>query len=157
MKNKLLLLLAVLFIVPAASAKDFGLGIILFGPTGISTNYFLDSDNSIDGALSWSLNDGDQNIYLHSTYLWHKPRLLRLDKVALDVYFGGGGRLISWDDPPGEERDPETHFGVRGVAGIGHTFKNPCIELFGEISMTMDVIPETDADLDLGLGARFYF
>ncbi len=156
-KNKLVLIAIVLFS-GAAQAKQFGLGLILFGPTGLSTNYFIDRNTSIDTAWSWSLNDDDQNLYVHSTYLIHKPRLLKLDRTAIDVHFGGGLRLISWDDRPGkrDKHDDETYIGLRGAGGLNYTF-NGTIEIFGELSLTMDVIPDTDADLDLGIGARFYF
>jgi hypothetical protein len=36
-------------------------------------------------------------------------------------------------------------------------FKDPRIELFTEIALTVDIIPEAEVDLDLGLGIRYYF
>lgn len=138
-------------------AKSLGAGIILFGPTGPSANYFLNQNHSIDAALSWSLNNDNQNLYLHSTYLWHNRDLLKVDNVKLDAFFGAGVRMVSWRDPPGKRSDSETRLGMRGVAGTGYTFKNPAIEVFGELSLVMDVVPETDIDLGLGIGARYYF
>ena len=141
-----------------STSRPLGLGLILFGPTGFSTNYYLTRNTSFDTAWSWSMNDDDQNLYVHGTYLFHRPDMLQIDRVALDVHFGGGLRIISWDDRPGRHRkhDDDTYIGVRGAAGTSYVF-NPAIQVFGELSLTMDLIPETDADLDLALGARFYF
>lgn len=151
------LLAAILFVSLPALANPVGAGIILFGPTGFTANYFLNKQHSIDAALSWSLNDDDQNFYIHSTYLWHRRNALKVDSVQLHVYYGGGGRLISWEDKPGKSRDSETRLGVRGAGGLRYIFKRTRLETFGEASLTMDVIPETDADLDFGLGLRYYF
>lgn len=126
-------------------------------PTGISGAYVLNPKNTIDAAFSWDLNNDDQNFYLHSTYLWHQRDFLKLDKVRLSTYFGGGGRLISWEDPPGKDKDTQFRAGARGVLGLNYYFKKPKIEVFGEVSLTLDLIPNTASDLDLGIGARFYF
>lgn len=151
---------AILFLsaLSKAQAKDFGLGIILMGPTGVSTNYFFEKNKSIDTALSWDLNDDDQTFYLHSTYLLHKPKLIKIDRAALDLHFGGGARLISWDDRPGkhDKHDDELYLGLRAACGLSYTFER-AIEIFSELSLTMDMIPDTDADVDFGIGARYYF
>ena len=55
------------------------------------------------------------------------------------------------------DNDGDTFVGIRGAIGLGHTFKDPAIEVFSELSVTMDVVPETDADIDVALGARYYF
>jgi hypothetical protein len=47
--------------------------------------------------------------------------------------------------------------GIRGVGGLDYTFRSPNIEVFAELSLTMDIVPSTTADIDLGLGGRFYF
>lgn len=138
-------------------AGNLGLGVILFGPTGFSGNYFIQKSNSIDAAFSWDLNDNDQDIYIHGTYLWHRRDLIKVDQQPFDLFFGFGGRIVDWNDPPGKDRDSETRLGLRGSGGVGYTFQKPRIELFGELSLTMDVIPETDADVDFALGGRFYF
>lgn len=157
--KKLILILMLLTSSSFAEAKQFGLGAILFGPTGLSTNYYFNRTTSLDTAWSWSLNDDDQTLYIHSTYLFHKPKLLKLGTLpAIDFHYGGGARLIVWDDRPGkhDKHDDETAIGVRGAVGLNYLFK-PAIQVFGELSLTMDLIPETDADIDLGIGARFYF
>ncbi|MEK6555551.1 MAG: hypothetical protein AABZ31_09950 [Bdellovibrionota bacterium] len=158
MFKKYLGLMGLVLFASAAQAKQLGVGLILISPTGLSTNYFLDKNTSIDTAWAWSMNDDDQNLYVHATYLFHRPRLIKLDRTALDVHFGGGLRMISWDDRPGRNKkhDDETYLGLRGAMGLSYTFK-PSVEVFSEVSMTMDVIPETDADVDIAIGARFYF
>jgi hypothetical protein len=140
-----------------AQSKNLGLGVILFSPTGISGNYKLSQNKSIDAAAAWSLNDSDQNLYLHSTYLWHKPGAIKIEKFKANAYYGAGARLISWDNPPSKSRDSEIRLGARGVLGANYLFQEPAIETFAELSMTVELIPDTDVDLDLGLGVRIYF
>jgi len=134
------------------SATEFGLGIVLGEPTGISANYRMSPRHSIDGAVAWDLSDDD--FHLHSDYLWLKPKALRLDEVALDVYFGVGGRMVFID-----RRNEEDNFrlGVRGPVGLSYMFDDPRVEVFGELALTMNLIESTSIDLDGGLGARYYF
>lgn len=142
---------------PSYAAKPFGLGVILFGPTGFSGNYYLNHKYSVDGAVAWGLGERNQSIYLHSTLLYHNRDLFKISRTKLDVFFGGGARVVSWRDYPGNKRKEETQFGARGALGTGYEFKDPSIEVFGELSLTMNVVPETNADIDIGLGARYYF
>jgi hypothetical protein len=38
------------------SDEDFGLGLILGEPTGLSLKYWFDEERAVDGALAWSLS-----------------------------------------------------------------------------------------------------
>jgi hypothetical protein len=137
---------------------DFGLGVIIGSPTGVSGKYTFASDRAIDGALAWDL--GDDHIHFHGDYLWLKNRGIRLDSVALDWFFGIGGRLVLFSDNDNDRRDDDDDdfsLGVRAPIGIGYTFNDPRIEVFGEAALILDLIEETDVDLDGGIGARFHF
>lgn len=137
---------------------DFGLGVILGSPTGISGKYTMSADHAIDAAMAWDLSD--DHIHLHGDYLWLKNKGLNLDKVALDWFFGIGGRLVLLDDNDNNRRnddDDDYKLGVRGPIGIGYTFPDPRIELFAEVALILNLLEETDVDLDGGIGARFHF
>lgn len=138
----------------AAKAGDFGLGIIIGAPTGVSGKYNLSPKNAIDGALAWDL--GDDALHLHGDYLWHRKGDLRIDTVNLDWYFGVGGRIKFRDSKP-RDKDDDFRLGVRGPIGISYTFRDPRIEVFGELALILDLIESTDLDLDGGIGARYYF
>ena len=63
-----LLVLATLAL-PAAHAR-IGVGIVAGEPSGFSIKKWLDEETAIDGAIGWSLGDGD--IYVHADNLWHR-------------------------------------------------------------------------------------
>jgi hypothetical protein len=150
----------VLFLSPLAAQADFGLGVIIGSPTGISGKYTFSQKHAIDGAIAWDLDD-DDDFYLHGDYLWLRNREIHLDNVALDWFFGIGGRLVMidhhhrhrWDD----DYDDDYLLGVRGPIGIGYTFRDPKIEVFGEVALIMNLVESTGIDLDGGIGARFHF
>lgn len=134
-------------------AKRLGLGLIFGGPTGLSANYFLSKKRSVDLALAFSLGD-EGRLYLHSTYLWRYPKNIRMDKVKFGSYWGAGARIISDDSKDDEEK---VKLGLRVPGGFNYTFRKAPVEIFGELSLTMKLIPGTQADLDLALGVRYYF
>lgn len=146
---------AVSLFMSTAQAKQFGLGVILGSPTGISGKLFTGKNQAIDGAAAWSFGDYDA-FHLHGDYLWHRPHIFDIEGEPFTLYYGIGARLISW-----ESRKPRYNhdwaLGPRIPLGITYTFRDPVIELFGEVALVMDLVPETDADLDLGIGGRFYF
>ncbi len=158
-----LFLLSAFFNPNRTHANELGLGVILFEPSGLSVNYFIDRDTSIDAAIGWGVGTRYSRFYLHSTYLWHLPKQIDLKKFSFDVFYGLGGRLISWEDhyhPRRSYRHSDstiTDIGVRGAGGLGYTFADPGLEIFSEISLTMNIIRDTYADIDLGLGVRYYF
>lgn len=131
-----------------------GIGIIVGNPTGISANHWLSGDKSIDAALAFDLDDS--NIHLHSTYLWHQPDSIDLDGVLLGWYYGVGAKIQN-KDKKGLSDDSESHLGARGSLGLHLPVKNEKFDFFAEAALVMNIIPETDLDLDLGIGARIYF
>lgn len=138
-----------------ANAKQFGLGVILGSPTGISANYLLSDRNSIDAALAYD----DDDLHFHMDYLWRFPKSLRTQKAAFG-WFAGVGLKFRDHDHDGHhhhhDHDDEK-FGPRAVAGVNHEFNNVPIEIFVEGAIVMYLIEETDIDLDFGIGARYYF
>lgn len=142
-----------------AFAGDFGLGVVLGNPTGLSAKKYLSNGNSVDAALAWSLAN-DSSIHFHSDYLWSKKSALVLDGSALDVFYGVGGRLVSWSNRYRSRFHDNYHafdLGIRAPVGLNYNFKNPDVEVFGELAVVLDLLPATDAELDVGIGARFYF
>lgn len=134
-------------------AKNFGLGVVLGNPTGISANYMLGGNKSIDGALAFDLN-GDDHFHIHSTYLFRHPKSLELDSVKMGWFWGVGAKFRTHDDRHG---DNDYRLGPRGSIGINYIFPKAPVEIFGEIALIMNVIPKTDTDVDAGIGLRYYF
>ncbi len=135
----------------AFAKKNLGVGIILGSPTGLSANYYTSSSTSIDVALSFSLG---QKMILHINKLWLYNRGLNLDGFVADWFWGVGGRLKNIND---NSNNPETQMGPRVVIGLNKFITKIPIQLFGELALTMNIIPETTASFDFGIGARYYF
>lgn len=154
--NKIIIIVfTIIFCGSAQAANNFGAGIVLGDPTGLSFKYNFNSKNSIDGALSWS---SSVDVHLHANYIWHKAKLFYLDHYPMDLFYGIGARLRDRnDDKFRNDDDADMQLGARAPVGLRFMFNDPRIEVFTELALIFNVIPETDADLDFGIGARYYF
>ena len=132
-----------------AERGPFGLGAIFGLPAGISAKYFLDASNAIDGAIAWNLS-GDNDFHIHADYLYHNYSLITVEQGELPVYFGFGGRLKIRDN-----KDDE--FGIRFPVGLAYAFADVPVDVFVEVVPILDVVRDTEFDLEGGIGARFYF
>ena len=132
-----------------AERGPFGLGAIFGVPTGINAKYFLDDLNAIDAAVAWDLS-GDNDFHVHADYLFHTYSLITVEKGELPVFFGIGGRLKIRDDK-------EDEFGIRFPLGLAYVFADVPIDVFAEVAPILDVVHDTEFDLEGGIGARFYF
>lgn len=152
MKYLALFLLLCSSVTAFAQNHNFGLGIILGEPTGVSSNYKLSSNNSIDAALAVDLDDDD--LQFHSTYLFNYPNSLDLDGTLLGWYWGLGARVRIEDD--GED-DSDLNLGPRASVGSNYQFPTAPVEIFAEAALIVNLINDIDADLDAGVGVRYYF
>ncbi len=146
-----LLLLSLLGIEQARA--DAAVGAVIGDPTGLSARVGLDGQHSIEGALAYS-SSHYEGLHVHGTYLWDRARSFATTEGPLDLYYGLGLRLISINKG---DRDGEIAFGPRAPLGLLYNFHNPNIEVFGEVSLAMDLTPKTDVDLDVGIGVRVRF
>lgn len=152
MKNVSLLLglIVVLFSATAAAeGGSFGLGIIVGEPTGIGGKLSLTRRNAIDGAVAWSL-EGENDLHLHGDYLYHDYTIFDVDRGEMPLYFGVGGRIKLR-----EEHDDQV--GIRFPVGMDYIFPTAPFDIFLEIVPILDLVPDTDFDLNGALGARYFF
>ena len=134
----------------AAEEKNFGLGVMVGEPTGLSANYFLSKDNSIDLAVAWNVS-GNNDSVLHADYLWYKNGFFQAGKAQMPLYFGVGGRMVFRDNNSDK-------FGVRVPIGVSYRFDDPgFLELFGEVAPILDLAPSMKLDFNASIGVRFYF
>ena len=146
----LLLIILLSSLSAAAEEKNFGLGIMVGEPTGLSANYFLSKDNSIDLAVGWNAS-GNNDFVLHADYLWYKNGFFQAGNAKMPLYFGVGGRLVLRDNNSDK-------FGVRIPVGVSYRFPDPeFLELFGELAPVLDLAPSMKLDFNIGVGVRFYF
>jgi hypothetical protein len=145
------LCLALVAGVPAAHAAggNFGLGIIVGEPTGISGKLFLSNTNALQFAAAWSFS-GDTEFHLQGDYLMHFPNVIKVEKGKLPLFAGLGGRIRFRDHA-------DNKVGLRIPVGLAYHFANAPFDVFGEIVPILDLAPDTDFEMEGAIGARFYF
>jgi len=127
--------------------KDFGLGIIVGEPTGVSFKYWTGSNSAFDGAIAWSFINGGA-LHIHADYILHSFNLIRVESGKLPFYYGIGGRIKFLDD---------AGIGVRVPVGLTYIFDDTPIDIFLEIVPILDLTPKTDFNINAAIGGRYYF
>jgi len=98
-KKFLLGMSAVLFVVSAASPLPpgkFGIGLILFEPSGLSAKTWLHGSTAIAGGLGWSAEESHY-LHLHADFIFTDIRLASDRNLDLDFYLGAGGKIVFRD------------------------------------------------------------
>ncbi len=147
MKITILLLIVLISNYSFASEKKF-IGFLLGNPTGLSGKYWLDDTKAIDAAAGFSV--GKENPFtLHSDYLFHRPESFYFDNdYPLDFFYGIGGRMKFSDD---------INLGVRFPVGLIYRVNEKNAEIFSELAPVLDIFSRFGLNLNLGIGARYYF
>lgn len=130
------------------SGGDFGLGVILGEPTGVSAKLFLGGTNAIDFGAAWSFGN-NASMHLHTDYLIHRFDLIQVESGRLPLYYGIGARVRFADD--------DAQLGVRIPIGLSYYFENDPIEIFFEIVPILDLAPKTSFSGNSGVVIRYYF
>lgn len=143
----ILLAVSIVTMVGTAWAHEFGLGAVVGEPTGISGKAWSSDNTAVDFALAWSLAN-ESAFNFHADYLIHDYGVLNVTRGKLPLYYGIGGRVMDASD---------THLGLRGVLGLNYLFYKAPLDLFIEVAPVLDVVPETEMDVEGGIGMRFYF
>lgn len=144
----MLFLLITSLLVSAPGPGTFELGAILGEPTGISAKYWFSPATAFDAAVSWSLRDEHEDMYIHGDFLWHDHSIIEDPSGLVPIYYGIGGRAILADDP---------RLGARVPVGISWLLGGAPLDLFVEVAGILDIVPDTDFDLNGGIGIRFVF
>ncbi len=134
---------------------DFGFGIILGEPTGLTAKGSLGGENAWDLAIGAG---GFRGLRIHADYLWN---IDAFGSSETGLYIGlggvigfGKGNKILFDGKHGDNDD--VAIGVRGVFGLNSMpFKAP-LELFVEVAPVLSLIPSTGVGTDLAVGIRYY-
>ena len=139
-----LLIVVVLQVAAFCGERDFGAGIAVGLPTGITAKYWLGSSNTIDAAFGMASGD---DVYFHVDYLWHDYHALPLpEEGKLPLYYGVGPVVKS-----------SNHIGIRGVIGIEYLFADYPFDLFIELAPVLTMSPEGDFGFTGLLGGRYYW
>jgi len=148
-----LALLTVLAIAAPAHA-DVGLGVFLGEPTGLDLKIGLSPRSGIDLLFGWDTYRDNRDHYGHLTYLL-TPLVGHGTSVIVPVRVGIG--VAVFDDG---SFDAGTNVAARVPVQIGLRFRSVPLEIYGEVALKMTFIRshgDPYADLDGGIGLRFYF
>jgi len=144
-----------------AQERNFGLGIILGEPTGVSAKLWTTSTTAFDFGLGWSVGgdrlgnkydgsyDGGSRVHFHMDYLWHAFDAISSTE-RFPLYYGIGGRINTG-------AGYKSSAAVRGVIGIAWMPHETPIDIFLEVVPSLQFSSSTDFAIDAGLGARYFF
>jgi hypothetical protein len=138
------------------SAQNFGLGVILGSPTGLSFKYVLSKHSAFSAHAGWSFI-GDKGIHLTGDYQHLFPMVFETAEGTsisdLTPYIAFGGRF-RFKEQEGTE-DNEFHLGLRIGGGAEYLISR--FGIFAELVPVVNLVPSTDFDFEGGLGLLFYF
>lgn len=124
-------------------AGQWGVGLMLGDPSGISVKYWQDDKTAFDFALGSQL--GVAGIGIHADYLLHMYPFEEAQEAPIYV---GGGLFLGGSDTLGA--------GARGVFGICYLFDEP-FDIFFELAPKFVLAPDLGFTMSLALGGRIYF
>lgn len=148
---------------PPARSKDFGIGLFLGEPTGISFRWFFDDMMGIDALAAWGWGwDYHQKVIFHSDYLFRFYDLIPIPKGDTALYIGGGLQLGLFDHYRYSVYYHDAHdwwflLALRLPGGILYQIKSFPIEIFFEMAFLFNILPAPAPDFNIGIGARFCF
>lgn len=132
-----------------AQDKGFGLGVIIGEPTGLSAKYLLDENKALDFGLAYSFVQSVNALSVHCDYIYHNYDVIKSD-LRIPVYYGFGARFRVGNDS-------KNALGARGVLGILYLDEQYPFDVFAEIAPVFNLFPKTSLQVDLAIGARYYF
>lgn len=161
------IIILVLFILSSLSLysqgprnKDFGFGIILGDPTGLSGKFWIDRENAVAFSVG---NSYFGALRISGDYLWH----FNAFKSKVITMYAGPGAVIGIGESGGwiykDKKDgywyrksDEIGIGVRGIFGLNIIPKNTPLEFFVELGALVGIIPGFGSSVEGAVGVRFY-
>jgi len=129
-------------------AGDMEVGILLGEPTGLSAKLWATGNTAFDLGVAWSFGDGG-HFHLHGDYLFHNFDFFDVASGSLPIYVGIGGRVRLEDD--------DSRVGLRVAIGLEYILENNPFGFFFEVAPIVDFLPDTEADVNGGIGVRYIF
>ena len=144
----------------AQRANQWGFGIQLGDPTGLTVKKFMGSNNALNFNIG---NSYFGELRIGADYLWHFDAF-RSDVVKMHAGFGGvlgfgDGNSAFYDDGPDNfyrRGDDDAGIAVRGIVGIDIYPRTSPFEIFLEFGPLIGLAPETGSAVDVAVGFRFY-
>jgi hypothetical protein len=125
---------------------DLGAGIVLGDINGPTVKYFVGPNTALDLGIGFSSEmEAYGDIIWHGWDVFPKP-----EQGHFGGYLGFGPRYQARDH--GDDK-----FGIRGLAGADYWMAPYPIEFFLEMGPWFVFSPDTDTEVDFGIGLRYYF
>lgn len=166
--RKLLIIAAIVLFVGTSESfsqrigagDNFGFGIILGEPTGLTLKYYTERYEAFAFSLGPSYFGSPR---LGADYIWH----FHAFESQLVHLYAGPGLVLGFGEGEGfwyKERgdrffvrsSSDLGLGVRGVFGINFLLKSAPLEFFGELGVLVGFAPEFGSAVDAAIGMRFY-
>ncbi|MBI5059401.1 hypothetical protein HZB60_06435 [candidate division KSB1 bacterium] len=124
--------------------KEFGAGIVLGEPSGLNGQWYWSNRSAVDVTIAWSWHDwfftaADYQVY---DYVLDAPREWRW-------YYGGGAYLTL-------PKNEDGTIGLRLPLGLKYHWPHSAIDTWVEVAPALQLAPDTQAELQGGLGFTFW-
>ncbi len=147
-----MLILLFLTIQAQGQDRDWGIGLRLGDPTGVTAKKYFPSNKALELALGADHNGDGITFLVH--YLIHHPIS---DAPGLDWYVGFGGQIED-NDRKDRDDDDDVELGADGVIGLEYTFAQSRLSAFLDVILFLELIDDPlDLELDAGIGLRYNF
>ncbi|MEW6515709.1 MAG: hypothetical protein AB1439_02225 [candidate division FCPU426 bacterium] len=123
--------------------RQWGMGLIIGDPTGVTVKYWLDRRMAWDFALGSQLSLA--GVGVHADYLFHLPVIT--DTPEAPLFIGGGAFLGAGGN--------QVAAGLRGVVGMTYIFSEP-FDIFMQLSPTLAISPDFNFYFTFSIGGRVY-
>lgn len=140
--------------------KEFGFGLVLGEPTGLTIKYWLNKENALTANLGASYFGSPR---IGVDYLWHfdifKSRIVQLYAGPGLVLGIGEGKGFWYKEKHGKfymRSSGETGIAFRGMVGLNIIPRNTPLEIFLELGPLVGITPLSGSAMDAALGIRFY-
>lgn len=132
-----------------------GIGMFLGEPLGLTIKADLKKRTSLEFLIGVDDYDEDRGRdgYGHLTFL-AAPFVARGDSVAVPFRIGLG---VAVYDEGGADWGDDINIAARAPFQIAFQFKSTPLELYLELALRLELFDDLGAELDGGLGFRFYF
>jgi hypothetical protein len=142
--------------------KEFGFGIIIGEPLGLTAKYWVNKENALVFDIGASYFGAPR---FQVDYLWHlnvfQSQIVKLYAgPGLGLGFGTEGSGFWYKDKYHRGywiyREEGLGVAMRVMVGVNIIPRNTPIEIFFELGPNMGVIPNFGVGLDAAVGIRFY-
>lgn len=134
---------------PSPARADIGVGLFVGEPTGVTVKIGLERRTALELLGGWNTWDDGRGAYGHITFL-AQLFAARGSSVIVPFRLGIGGAV--YDAGP-----DDIGVAARAPLQIAFVFTGAPVELYGELALRLQAVPDGDVDLDGGLGFRIYF